>query len=176
MCMSHYYGSTWMVTFMAVWSWVSFIMTLCPLLVMFYFFPVLILSTCPLLMIFYFLAVLVLSTCHCLWCALNISYSHSDHLSMPMMCALLSIYFLVAFLLLLHICFQFAWDHKANWNYESESVHIVSIFVQITSFCVILFGFAGMSWYVVHAGRVFSNWEACHAQVDGFGGACYKKF
>lgn len=36
-----------------------------------------------------------------------------------------------------------------------------------------------MSWYVVHAGRrtgVFSTWDACHAQVDGFRGACYKKY
>lgn len=37
---------------------------------------------------------------------------------------------------------------------------------------------AGMSWYVVHVGcrtGVFCTWEACHAQVDGFKGACYKK-
>ena len=36
-----------------------------------------------------------------------------------------------------------------------------------------------MSWYVVHVGRqtgVFSSWEACHAQVDGFSGACYRKY
>ena len=37
---------------------------------------------------------------------------------------------------------------------------------------------SAMSWYVVRVGRqtgVFSSWEACHAQVDGFSGACYKK-
>ena len=36
-----------------------------------------------------------------------------------------------------------------------------------------------MAWYVVHVGRqtgVFPTWDACHAQVDGFRGACYKKF
>ena len=38
---------------------------------------------------------------------------------------------------------------------------------------------ASMSWYVVHAGRktgVFSTWEACHEQVIGFKGACYRKY
>jgi len=36
-----------------------------------------------------------------------------------------------------------------------------------------------MAWYVVHVGRqtgVFSGWGDCHAQVDGFSGACYKKY
>jgi viroplasmin and RNaseH domain-containing protein len=36
-----------------------------------------------------------------------------------------------------------------------------------------------MTWYVVHCGRqtgLFSSWEACHAQVNGFKGACYKGY
>ena len=36
-----------------------------------------------------------------------------------------------------------------------------------------------MAWYVVHVSRqtgVFSSWRNCHAQVDGFSGACYKKY
>ncbi|KAF8733917.1 hypothetical protein HU200_014774 [Digitaria exilis] len=36
-----------------------------------------------------------------------------------------------------------------------------------------------MRWYVVHVGRetgVFSTWEAAHAQVDGFKGACYQRY
>ena len=36
-----------------------------------------------------------------------------------------------------------------------------------------------MAWYVVHVGcqtGVFSSWGDCHAQVDGFSGACYKKY
>ena len=36
-----------------------------------------------------------------------------------------------------------------------------------------------MAWYVVYVGRqtgVFSSWGDCHAQVDGFSGACYKKY
>ena len=36
-----------------------------------------------------------------------------------------------------------------------------------------------MTWYVVHCGRqtrVFSSWEACHAQVNGYKGACYKGY
>ena len=36
-----------------------------------------------------------------------------------------------------------------------------------------------MAWYVVQVGRqtgVFSSWQVCHAQVDGFSGACYKKY
>ena len=36
-----------------------------------------------------------------------------------------------------------------------------------------------MTWYVVHHGRqsgVFSSWEECHAQVNGFKGACYKGY
>ena len=36
-----------------------------------------------------------------------------------------------------------------------------------------------MTWYVVHRGRktgVFCSWDACHAQVIGFKGACYKGF
>jgi len=36
-----------------------------------------------------------------------------------------------------------------------------------------------MAWYVVHVGRktgVFSTWDACHDQVIGFKGACYKKY
>jgi viroplasmin and RNaseH domain-containing protein len=35
------------------------------------------------------------------------------------------------------------------------------------------------NWYVVTRGRqtrVFSTWEACHAQVNGFKGACYKGY
>jgi hypothetical protein len=36
-----------------------------------------------------------------------------------------------------------------------------------------------MTWYVVHRGcqtGVFSSWEACHAQVNGFKGACYRGY
>ena len=36
-----------------------------------------------------------------------------------------------------------------------------------------------MAWYVVSVGRqtgVYSTWEACHDQVNGFKGACYKKY
>lgn len=36
-----------------------------------------------------------------------------------------------------------------------------------------------MTWYVVHRGRqtgVFFSWEECHAQVNGFKGACYKGY
>jgi hypothetical protein len=36
-----------------------------------------------------------------------------------------------------------------------------------------------MAWYVVHCGRkpgVYASWDIAHAQVDGFKGACYKKF
>ena len=36
-----------------------------------------------------------------------------------------------------------------------------------------------MTWYVVHHGRqsrVFSSWEECHAQVNGFKEACYKGY
>ena len=36
-----------------------------------------------------------------------------------------------------------------------------------------------MTWYVVYHGRktgVFCSWDACHAQVIGFKGACYKGF
>ncbi|AQK73005.1 hypothetical protein ZEAMMB73_Zm00001d017367 [Zea mays] len=38
---------------------------------------------------------------------------------------------------------------------------------------------AAMAWYVVHVGRqtgVYSSWEACHAQVNGCKGACYKRY
>jgi viroplasmin and RNaseH domain-containing protein len=36
-----------------------------------------------------------------------------------------------------------------------------------------------MTWYVVSCGRqtgVFATWEGCHAQVNGFKGACYKGY
>jgi viroplasmin and RNaseH domain-containing protein len=36
---------------------------------------------------------------------------------------------------------------------------------------------ANNDWYVVHRGRqtgLFSTWEACHAQINGFKGACYR--
>ena len=36
-----------------------------------------------------------------------------------------------------------------------------------------------MTWYVVYRGHqtgVFSSWEACHTQVSGFKGACYKGY
>ncbi|MFS9663212.1 RNase H1/viroplasmin domain-containing protein, partial [Klebsiella pneumoniae] len=36
-----------------------------------------------------------------------------------------------------------------------------------------------MAWYVVTVGRhtgVYCSWEACHDQVNGFKGACYKKY
>jgi viroplasmin and RNaseH domain-containing protein len=36
-----------------------------------------------------------------------------------------------------------------------------------------------MTWYVVHGGcqtRLFFSLEACHAQVNGFKGACYKGY
>jgi viroplasmin and RNaseH domain-containing protein len=36
-----------------------------------------------------------------------------------------------------------------------------------------------MTWYVVTRDRqtgVFSTWEACHAQVNDFKGACYKGY
>ena len=36
-----------------------------------------------------------------------------------------------------------------------------------------------MTWYVVYRGRqsgVFSSWEECHTQVNGFKGARYKGY
>ena len=36
-----------------------------------------------------------------------------------------------------------------------------------------------MTWYVVSCGRqtgVFSSWEAYHAQVNGYKGACYRAY
>jgi viroplasmin and RNaseH domain-containing protein len=36
-----------------------------------------------------------------------------------------------------------------------------------------------MTWYVVHCGRQiggFSAWEACHASVNFYKGACYKGY
>jgi viroplasmin and RNaseH domain-containing protein len=36
-----------------------------------------------------------------------------------------------------------------------------------------------MAWYVVYVGRhpgVYSNWDDAHAQVNGYSGACHKKF
>ena len=36
-----------------------------------------------------------------------------------------------------------------------------------------------MAWYVVHRGRkpgVYASWDIAHVQVNGFNGACYKKF
>ena len=54
--------------------------------------------------------------------------------------------------------------------------HMCMIWAQINYWDSML---STMSWYVVRVGRqtgVFSSWEACHAQVDGFSGACYKKY
>jgi viroplasmin and RNaseH domain-containing protein len=48
--------------------------------------------------------------------------------------------------------------------------------------CFLLLHFtlsAAMAWYVVHCGKepgMYSSWDKPHAQVDGFKGACYKKF
>ena len=39
--------------------------------------------------------------------------------------------------------------------------------------------FTVMAWYVVHVGRrtgLFYCWEDCHAQINGFSGACYKRY
>jgi hypothetical protein len=50
--------------------------------------------------------------------------------------------------------------------------HFVNYFVN----CSIL---TAMTWYVVHHGRqigVSSTWEACHASVNCYKGACYKGY
>ncbi|AQK73006.1 hypothetical protein ZEAMMB73_Zm00001d038286 [Zea mays] len=68
-------------------------------------------------------------------------------------------------------------DQKAQMEPMDQRTLLVN---QAAAFVAVIYAyFMTMAWYVVHVGRqtgVYSSWEACHAQVNGCKGACYKRY